>query len=78
MVLDAREQHTHGIGAVVQVGDTSTVQVTGQFVDVRLKLCKSYGAGNESRGGSGRGLKGGSEGRSGGLKGGSRTSQGVG
>lgn len=50
MVLDAREQHPHGVGAVVQVGDPRAVQVAGQLVDVRLQLCKSCSGGEESSG----------------------------
>lgn len=36
VVLDPGEQHPHGVGAVVKVGYASTVQVTGQLVDVCL------------------------------------------
>lgn len=42
MVLDAGEQDPHGVGPVVQVGDSRAVQVTGQLVDVCLELGKSY------------------------------------
>lgn len=41
MVIEAREEDSHGIGAVVQVGDPSPVQVTGQLVDVSLQLSES-------------------------------------
>lgn len=50
MVLDAREQHPHGVGAVVQVGDPGAVQVAGQLVDVRLQLCKSCSGGQNRAG----------------------------
>lgn len=51
VVLNAREQHPHGVGAVVQVGDPRAVQVAGQLVDVRLQLCK--GCSGEERTGHG-------------------------
>lgn len=50
MILDAREQHPHGVGAVVQVGDPRAVQVAGQLVDVRLQLRESCSGGEESSG----------------------------
>lgn len=40
VVLDAREQDSHGVGAVVQVGNSRTVQVTGQLIDICLELSK--------------------------------------
>lgn len=43
VVLNAGEEHPHGIRPVVEEGDASTIQVIGQLVDVRLQLCKSYG-----------------------------------
>lgn len=36
MVLNAREQHSHGISTVVKEGYAGTVQVAGQLMDVRL------------------------------------------
>lgn len=44
MVLNAREQDSHGVGAIVQVGDSGAVQVAGQLINVGLELgkcCKS-------------------------------------
>lgn len=42
MVLDAREQDSHSVGTIVQVRDSRAVQVTGQLIDIRLELSKSY------------------------------------
>lgn len=36
MVLNAREQHSHGISTVVKEWYASTIQVAGQLMDVRL------------------------------------------
>ena len=38
VLLDAREQHPHGVGPVVQERDPSSVQIAGQLVDIRLEL----------------------------------------
>lgn len=43
VVLNPREEHAHGVGAVVQEGDAGAVQVVGQLMDVRLQLCKGCG-----------------------------------
>ena len=43
MVLNAREQDPHGVGSVVQEGDSGAVQFLGQLVDVRLQLSKGCG-----------------------------------
>lgn len=42
MVLNAGEQDSHGIGAIVQVGDSRAVQVAGQLINVGLELGKCY------------------------------------
>lgn len=42
MVFNSREQHSHSVGSVVQEGNPSSVQVTGQLVDVRLQLGKGW------------------------------------
>lgn len=42
MVLDAREKHSHSVGAVVQVRDACSVQITGQLINVCLQLCKGW------------------------------------
>lgn len=49
VVFDSGEQHPHGVGSVVQEGDPSSVQVTGQLVDVRLQLGKSWHKGKPVR-----------------------------
>lgn len=46
VVFYSWEQNPHGVGSVVQEGDPGSVQVTGQFMDVRLQLGKSW---NEDR-----------------------------
>lgn len=43
VLLDAREQNSHGVCAVVQEWNTSSVQIAGQLVNVCLQLCKSCG-----------------------------------
>lgn len=43
MVLNPREEHTHGVRPIVEEGDAGTIQVIGQLVDVRLQLCKGCG-----------------------------------
>lgn len=43
MVLNPREQHSHGIRAVVEEWDAGTIQVAGQLMDVCLQLCKGCG-----------------------------------
>lgn len=40
MVFYPREENPHGIGAVIQKGDASPIQVIGQLVDVCLQLSK--------------------------------------
>lgn len=40
VVIDAGEEHPHGVSAVVQVRDAGSVQITRQLVDVRLQLCE--------------------------------------
>lgn len=42
MFLNAREEDPHGVGSVVQEGNSCSVQIAGQLVDVGLELCKSY------------------------------------
>lgn len=43
VLLDAREQNSHGVCAVVQEWDTSSVQIAGQLMNVCLQLCKRCG-----------------------------------
>lgn len=40
MILYAGEEDPHGVCPVVQMGDTGSVQVTGQLIDVCLELGK--------------------------------------
>lgn len=40
MVLNPREEDSHGVGAVFQKGDSCSVQLLSEFVDVRLQLRK--------------------------------------
>lgn len=40
VVIDARKQNSHGVCAVVQEGDASSVQITCKLIDVSLQLCK--------------------------------------
>lgn len=42
VVIDAREEDSHCICPVVQIRDPSSVQVTGQLIDVSLQLSKSW------------------------------------
>lgn len=42
MILNAREENTHGVGSVVQKRDPSSIQVTGQLINIRLQLCKGW------------------------------------
>lgn len=42
MVLNPREEDPHGVGSVVQEGDSCSVQLLGQFVDVCLQLGKGW------------------------------------
>lgn len=42
MFLNAWEEDPHGVGPVVQEGDSCSIQITGQLVDVCLQLCKSW------------------------------------
>ena len=42
VVLNAGEEHSHSVGAVVQVRDASPVQITGQLINVGLQLCKGW------------------------------------
>lgn len=39
--VGAWEEDPHGVGPVVQEGDSCTIQITGQLMDVCLELCKS-------------------------------------
>jgi len=41
MVLNPREEDPHGVSAVVQEGDSCSVQLLREFMDVCLQLCKS-------------------------------------
>lgn len=43
MVFYPREENPHGVGAVIQKGYASPVQVVGQLVNVRLQLSKGWG-----------------------------------
>lgn len=36
MIINAGEENPHGVGTIVQVGDSGPVQVAGQLVNVRL------------------------------------------
>lgn len=36
MILYAGEEDPHGIGSVIQIGDTSSVEVAGELIDVCL------------------------------------------
>lgn len=38
MILDAGEEDSHDVRSVVQVRDASSVQVTGELVDIGLQL----------------------------------------
>lgn len=40
MILYAGKEDSHGVCPVVQMGDPSSVQVTGQLIDVGLQLGK--------------------------------------
>lgn len=60
MVLDAREQDSHSVGTVIQVGDSRAVQVAGQLIDVCLELRKSCASAGR-QGGSGGHPRGGGE-----------------
>ncbi len=42
MILNAGEEDPHSICPVVQMGDSSSVQVTGQLIDVCLQLGKRW------------------------------------
>lgn len=42
MILYAGEEDPHSICPVVQMGDTGSVQVTGQLIDVCLQLGKGW------------------------------------
>lgn len=42
MLLYAGEEDPHGVGPVVQEGDSCTIQITGQLMDVCLELCKCW------------------------------------
>lgn len=42
MVFYPREEDPHGIGAIVQEGDASPIQVIRQLVDVCLQLGKGW------------------------------------
>lgn len=43
MVFYPWEENPHGVGAVIQKGDASPVQVVGQLVNVRLQLSEGWG-----------------------------------
>lgn len=43
VVFYPREENAHGVGAVIQKGDASPIQVVGQLVDVCLQLSKGWG-----------------------------------
>lgn len=47
MVLNTRKEDPHGICSVVQEGDSCTIQLLGQFMDVCLQLCKGCENGKE-------------------------------
>lgn len=36
MILYAGEEDPHGIGSVIQIGDTSSVEIAGELIDVCL------------------------------------------
>lgn len=42
MVLNPRKEDPHGVRAVVQEGDSCSVQLLRQFMDVCLQLCKCW------------------------------------
>lgn len=42
VILDAREQYSHGVGPVLKEGDARSVQLLGQLMDVCLQLCKGW------------------------------------
>lgn len=42
VVFNPRKQHPHGVGSIVQEGNPSSIQVTGQLMDVRLQLGKCW------------------------------------
>lgn len=43
MVFNPREEHPHGVCPIIEEGDASAIQVIGQLMNVRLKLCKGCG-----------------------------------
>lgn len=43
MILDAGEEDSHGVCPVVQMGNSSSVQVTGELIDVGLQLSEGWG-----------------------------------
>lgn len=43
MVLDAREEHSHGVGPVVQERNSCPVQLLGQLVDISLQFSERCG-----------------------------------
>ena len=57
MVFNARKQHPHGVGSIVQEGNPGSVQVTGQLVDVRLQLSKGWNKEKPTRLLDGAGLR---------------------
>lgn len=42
MFLNSWKKDPHGVSPIVQEGDSSTIQITGQLVNVCLKLCKCW------------------------------------
>lgn len=49
MVFNPWEEHPHGVRSVIQEGDPSSVQITGQLMDVCLQLSKSWYKGKPVR-----------------------------
>lgn len=42
VVLNPRKEDPHGIGAVVQEGDSCSIQLLSELMDVRLQFCKGW------------------------------------
>lgn len=49
MILDAGKEDPHSVCPVVQMGDTGSVQVTGQLIDVCLQLGKGWESGKRGK-----------------------------
>lgn len=42
VLLDAGEEDPHGVGSVIQEGNSNAIKVTGELVNVGLKFGKSW------------------------------------